>query len=177
MAETEKNTAFNTDNNNEDVDINKRNVVLGALFFLFGLNRRSSGQNNTTPVPKKASTVKEQKTSPVSPRGSASISNFTANCTACSLCISVCPNNVLVPSFTEYGIVSLMQPRIDYHKGFCACECIRCLEICPTGALLPLAIDAKKLTQIGKAVFIKDNCIVNTEKTACGDCAESCQKT
>lgn len=63
---------------------------------------------------------------------------------------------------------------MDYHKGFCAYECVRCIEVCPTGAMMPLLIDAKKLTQIGKAVFIKDNCIVKTEKTACGACAESC---
>jgi NAD-dependent dihydropyrimidine dehydrogenase PreA subunit len=34
--------------------------------------------------------------------------------------------------------------------------------------------EAKKLTQIGKVVFIKDNCIVKTEKTACGACSEAC---
>jgi ferredoxin len=67
-----------------------------------------------------------------------------------------------------------MQPRLDYHKSFCTYECIKCLDICPTGALLPLALEAKKLTQLGKAVFIKDNCIVKTEKTACGACSESC---
>ena len=39
---------------------------------------------------------------------------------------------------------------------------------------MPLTIDSKKLTQIGKAIFIKENCIVNTEKTACGACAEAC---
>lgn len=155
-------------------DESKRNAVLGAILLLFGISLESEGQNKTAPVPKKASTVRENKTSHVCPPGSASISNFTSSCTACSLCISVCPNNVLLPSFMEFGLSSIMQPHLDYHKGFCAYECIKCLQICPTGALLPLSIDAKKLTQIGKAVFIKDNCIVNTEKTACGACAESC---
>ena len=81
---------------------------------------------------------------------------------------------MLVPSYREFGLASVMQPYMNYHKGFCAYECIRCLEVCPTGALMPLTLEAKKLTQIGKAVFIKDNCIVNTEKTACGACAEAC---
>ena len=39
---------------------------------------------------------------------------------------------------------------------------------------MPLMVDAKKLTQLGRAVFVKDNCIVKTEKTACGACSESC---
>jgi ferredoxin-type protein NapF len=157
------------------IDNGRRNAIAGSLLILLGLRSTvSSSQNKTAPVPKKASTVKEKKTSPVSPPGSTSISNFTAKCTACSLCISVCPNSVLVPSVKEYGIASMMQPHMNYHKGFCAYECVRCIEVCPTGAMLPLMKDAKKLTQIGKAIFIKENCIVNTEKTACGACTESC---
>lgn len=158
----------------QETDENRRKVILGSLLLLFGLSRRSDGQNKIAPVPKKASTVKENKTFTVCPPGSASISNFTSNCTACSLCITVCPNNVLQPSFKEYGITGIMQPYMDYHKSFCTYECVKCLEICPTGALLPLVLEAKKLTQIGKAIFIKDNCIVKTEKTACGACSESC---
>jgi ferredoxin-type protein NapF len=158
----------------EPTDENKRKVIIGSALFLLGLSQRSAGQNKTAPVPKKASTVKENRTSAVCPPGSASISNFTGKCTACSLCIGVCPNNVLQPSFREYGYAGMMQPRMDYHMSFCTYECIKCLEICPTGALLPLSLDAKKLTQLGKAVFIKDNCIVKTEKTACGACSEAC---
>ena len=157
-----------------ETDESKRKVIIGSVLLLLGLSQKIAGQNKTVPVPKKASTVKEKRTSPVCPPGSASIKNFTGNCTACSLCIDVCPNNVLQPSVREYGITGIMQPRMDYHKSFCTYECVKCLEICPTGALLPLALDAKKLTQIGKAIFIKDNCIVNTEKTACGACSESC---
>jgi ferredoxin len=164
----------NTLSDEPETDEGKRKVISGALLLFFGFSMRSAGQNKITPVPKKASTVKEKKTSNICPPGSASISNFTSNCTACSLCINICPNNVLLPSYREFGLMNIMQPHMDYHKGFCAYECVKCLEICPTGALLPLSIDAKKLTQIGKAIFVKDNCIVNTEKTSCGACAESC---
>jgi len=63
---------------------------------------------------------------------------------------------------------------MDYHKSFCTFNCTKCTEICPTNALHPLLLDAKKLTQLGKANFIEDNCIVKTENTACGACSESC---
>lgn len=63
---------------------------------------------------------------------------------------------------------------MDYHKSFCTYNCVICTEVCPTNALHPLALEAKKLTQLGIAVFIKENCVVNTEKTACGACSESC---
>jgi len=157
-----------------ELDNDRRKVIVGSALLLFGISGSSSGQKSAAPKPTKASTVKENRNLPVCPPGSAGIENFTGKCTACSLCISVCPNNVLIPAFREYGLIGIMQPRMDYHKSFCTYECVRCLEICPTGALLPLAIEAKKLTQLGKAVFIKDNCIVKTEKTACGACSESC---
>jgi ferredoxin len=68
----------------------------------------------------------------------------------------------------------MMQPVMDYHKGFCAYNCTKCTDICPTSALQPLVLEAKKLTQLGKVNFIKDNCVVKTEKTACGACSEAC---
>ena len=37
-----------------------------------------------------------------------------------------------------------------------------------------MTLEAKKLTQIGKVTFIKENCIVETEKTDCGACSEHC---
>ena len=158
----------------QNTDIERRRIIAGSVLLLLGLSDSSSGQNVNAPKPTKASTVRENRKFPVCPPGSVGIENFTKKCTACSLCISVCPNNVLIPSFKEYGIIGIMQPRLDYHKSFCTYECIKCLEICPTGALMPLVLEAKKLTQLGKAVFIKDNCIVKTEKTACGACSESC---
>jgi ferredoxin-type protein NapF len=157
-----------------EIDIERRKVIAGSVLLLLGLSRSSSAQTVTVPKPTKASTVREDKKYPVCPPGATGIENFTKKCTACSLCISACPNNVLIPSVKEYGWSGIMQPRLDFHKGFCTYECVKCLEICPTGALMPLVTEAKKLTQIGKAVFIKDNCIVKTEKTACGACSESC---
>lgn len=157
-----------------ETDENKRKMVLGSLLLLFGMTRVANGQLKTAPRPKKDSTVKETRTLPVCPPGGTTIADFNKYCTACSLCINACPNGVLQPAFRQYGIAGMMQPVMDYHKSFCTYNCTVCTEICPTSALRPLVLDAKKLTQIGKAKFIKDNCIVKTEKTACGACSESC---
>ena len=155
-------------------DESKRKFIAGSLLFLFGLSGVSKGQEKSVPIPKKASTVKENKTSPVCPPGAVTIEDFNKHCTACSLCITACPNKVLQPSIKQYGITGLMQPVMDYHKSFCTYNCTVCTDVCPTNALKPLVLEAKKLTQIGKAIFIKDNCIVKTEKTACGACSEAC---
>jgi NAD-dependent dihydropyrimidine dehydrogenase PreA subunit len=156
-------------------DESKRRFVAGSILMLFGISQFVKGQEKkSVPVPKKESTVKEARTSPVCPPGAGSMVDFTKHCTACSLCITACPNNVLKPSVKQYGIAGLMQPVMDYHKSFCTYNCTICTEICPTNALKPLLLEAKKLTQIGKVNFIKDNCIVKTEKTACGACSEAC---
>lgn len=157
----------------EDNGSSRRNFITGSLLLLTGTSQMIRSQD-PAPVPEKESTVREDRLYPVSPPGSVGIESFISRCTACSLCISTCPTSVLQPSVSEYGFASIMQPRMDFHSGFCNYDCNRCTEVCPTGAIMPLMIEAKKLTQIGKAVFITDNCIVHTEKTACGACSEHC---
>jgi ferredoxin len=155
-------------------DESRRKVIAGSALFLLGISHQVSGQEKPVPKPTKDSTVKENRTFHVCPPGGLGIKEFNETCTACSLCISACPNGVLQPAITQYGLSGFMQPVMDYHKSFCTYNCTVCTEICPTNALQPLVLEAKKLTQIGKVVFIKDNCIVKTEKTACGACSESC---
>ena len=151
----------------------KKRIFLKSLFLYFaGLTGLSLGQIKI--IPKKESTVPVYKKFPVSPPGSKSIDHFTSFCTACNLCISACPTQVLQPSFLEYGFLGMMQPRMDYLTSFCNYDCIICSEVCPTGAIQNILAESKKLSQLGKAVFIKDNCIVYTEETACGACSEHC---
>ena len=111
---------------------------------------------------------------PITPPGSFSIAHFTQACTACHLCVSVCPTNVITPSFLEYGITGLMQPLMNYQKSSCDYECNVCGKVCPTGAILPLPLEEKKLTQIGEVKLIKEKCIVYVNKRNCGACGEVC---
>ncbi|MDE5796741.1 MAG: 4Fe-4S binding protein, partial [Muribaculaceae bacterium] len=105
------------------------------------------------------------------PPGAKSIKNLTSHCTACQLCVSVCPNGVLRPS-TELD--SLMQPESSYERGYCRPECTKCSEVCPAGAIQPITVADKSSVQIGHAVWIKDNCIPLTDGVACGNCARHC---
>jgi formate hydrogenlyase subunit 6/NADH:ubiquinone oxidoreductase subunit I len=125
-------------------------------------------------IQSKPTKIPEQVTCPVSPPGSGSIAHFTATCTACHLCVSACPSRVLVPSFLEFGLAGVMQPRMNFHTGHCNYDCTICLDVCPTGAILPLKVEEKKLKQLGVAKFIKENCVVFTDNTACGACSEHC---
>jgi ferredoxin len=156
----------------ESVDTGKRNFILNSLILSAAFTGIANGQD--APVPTKASTVRENREYPVCPPGGIGQEHFNDYCTACSLCVSACPTSVLRPSFRSYGLAGIMQPVMDYHKGFCNFECTVCIDVCPTGALMPLMLEAKKLTQIGKVRFIKENCIVETERTDCGACSEHC---
>ncbi len=111
---------------------------------------------------------------PITPPGSLSVSRFTNTCSACHLCVSICPTKVITPAFAAYGISGFMQPKMDYEKGFCDYECNVCGKVCPTGAIMPIALAEKKLTQLGLADLQKDKCIVYTKNENCGACLEVC---
>jgi polyferredoxin len=159
--------------NHEITSDDRRRVFIKSLLIYFtSLSGLSLAQIKI--IPKKESTVPVYKKFPVSPPASKSIAHFTSSCIACHLCVSACPTQVLQPSFLEYGFLGIMQPRMDYHTNFCNYNCVICTEVCPTGAISKILPETKKLSQMGKAVFIKDNCIVYTEETACGACSEHC---
>lgn len=111
---------------------------------------------------------------PVTPPGSSDRAHFTRACTACSLCVSVCPTQVLTPAFMDFGVSGLMQPKMNYEKSFCDYECSLCSQVCPTGALAPLSLEEKKLTQIGEAELLEDICVVFVDHHNCGACGEVC---
>ncbi len=154
----------------------KREFLTKTLFYgigLIGLSKVVKAQHK--PVgDSELKLLPINKKYPVSPPGSISIEHFKDKCTACHLCVSACPTQVLQPSFLEYGFTGMMQPRMDFHVDYCNYECTICSQVCPTGAILPLTKEAKKLTQIGKVHFIKHNCVVYTDNTACGSCSEHC---
>lgn len=110
----------------------------------------------------------------ISPPGAVSVDHLSKHCTSCHLCVSKCPSNVIKPAFLEYGIGGMMQPVMFYEKGFCNYNCTVCGDVCPNGALIRLSPEEKRLTQIGKVVFNEDICVVHTDGTNCGACAEHC---
>lgn len=110
----------------------------------------------------------------VAPPGALNVDRFKDKCVACHLCVSSCPTKVLQPSFLQYGFSGMLQPHMEYTTNFCNYECTHCGDVCPTGAILPLDVEEKKLTKVGEAKFIRRLCIVKSEGTDCGACSEHC---
>ncbi len=153
-------------------DADKRKFLTRLFFGVIGLSAFLRAQVKV--IPKKDSTIPVIKNVYPSPPGSVNVEHFYTSCTACHLCVTACPTHVLQPSFLEHGVFNILQPYLDNSAAYCTFECIRCTEVCPTGAILPLTVDKKKILQIGKTNFVKENCVVETEGTACGACSEHC---
>lgn len=107
----------------------------------------------------------------LTPPGSFSARHFAQHCTACQLCVSVCPNGVLRPSA---DLTRLMQPEMSYERGYCRPECTKCSDVCPSGAIRPISREDKSSTQVGHAVWVRDNCVPLTDGVECGNCARHC---
>jgi ferredoxin len=129
---------------------------------------------DTTRTAVAVATGKTRASVPATPPGSQGIAHFTSACTACHLCVGVCPTQVLSPSFMEYGLGGIFQPHMDYSLGPCNYDCTLCGQICPNGAILPLTVEQKHVVQMGRAKFVRDDCIVTVKKTDCGACSEHC---
>jgi len=156
----------------ENIDRVRRSLLL-ATPFAFAMQTIA---HDTSKVikPKRESTIPERKLHPVTPPGSLSIDHFSRTCTACHVCISSCPSQVLQPSFLQYGLAGVLQPTMDFNAAYCNFECTICTEVCPSGALRRMTPAEKELSQAGTVVFIKENCVVFTENTDCGACTEHC---
>lgn len=166
----------------------RRNFLVRALLTVGGLAGWPDGSaqaqdpppaagsvSTKKPVPaSRPTTIVETRTCPVSPPGSVGVERFSSICTGCHLCVSACPSQVLSPAVLEYGSDGLLQPRLNFHAGYCNYDCTACSQVCPTGAILPIALPDKKLTQLGRAVFVRENCVVVTDETNCGACSEHC---
>ncbi|MCE1189094.1 MAG: 4Fe-4S dicluster domain-containing protein, partial [Ignavibacteria bacterium] len=143
-------------------------LMLGSSWLFTGFIQKA--------IPKitRTTTIPEARKNFSMPPGASDAAHFHELCTACHLCIGQCPSQVLQPAGIEYGIMHIMQPVMNYRFGYCTFECKQCTDICPTGALHPLAIDIKKLTRIGTVKFIQKNCVVELQGTDCGACSEHC---
>ena len=105
------------------------------------------------------------------PPGAYTVERFYDKCTACQLCVSNCPNNVLRPST---DLDNFLQPMMGFENGYCRPECTTCGDICPAGAIRPIEKEEKLNIKIGTAKVNMDLCFAAKGEARCGNCATHC---
>ena len=163
--------ANKTSTTSEPNDASRRAFLLSSALLASAAMAQQKDKMMDGGLAEIADKVAPERQTPLTPPGSLSAKNMAQHCTGCQLCISECPNQVLRPSDDLWH---LMQPVMSYERGYCRPECNRCSQVCPAGAIKPIAHEVKASTQIGHAVWIKKNCIPLTDGVSCGNCARHC---
>ena len=158
-------------NKKDNVDKGRRAFIVSSALVGTAATMKAQEMKVDGGLAAIARAEKPERQTPLVPAGALSLKNFSDHCTACQLCVSVCPNQVLRPSTS---LMTLMQPEMSYERGYCRPECTKCSDICPAGAIRPVTREEKSSIQIGHAVVNLANCVVNTDEVKCGNCARHC---
>ena len=112
------------------------------------------------------------------PPGAADEKAFLDLCIRCGECMKVCLTNVLQPTGLQAGVEGMFSPRMDMRfiseQSYCQYDCTLCGQVCPTGAIPRLTVDAKHEHPTGKAYFDHSRCLPWAEGTPCICCEEMC---
>jgi ferredoxin len=108
------------------------------------------------------------------PPGSVNERRFLQLCVRCGECMKACPGPVLHPAGLEAGINALWTPVAVPTWAGCHQECNFCGQVCPTGAIRPLDIAAKKRTSMGVAVIDTATCRPHAGEEDCTLCCDEC---
>ncbi len=155
--------------NDGKADAGRRAFIATTAFVGTALAAKAQhGQGGLAEVVPKQAPVRGTR---LVPPGAGSVKSFYDHCTACQLCVSACPNQVLRPS-TDFS--HFLQPEMGYENGYCRPECHACSDVCPAGAIRPLQPGQKQTIQIGLAHVNLELCIAAAGKDRCGNCSYHC---
>ncbi|MGA2034188.1 MAG: 4Fe-4S dicluster domain-containing protein [Thermoguttaceae bacterium] len=110
----------------------------------------------------------------IRPPGSLAEREFMRRCTACGMCMKICPTGCLQPSLVEAGLEGIWTPKVEPRIGRCEYDCTLCGQVCPTGAIALLTVEQKHQVKIGIAVLDHSRCIPFAYGRDCGTCVEAC---
>lgn len=112
----------------------------------------------------------------IRPPGSLPENEFLEKCIRCMQCVRICQSNgrCLQPDRIHDDVLQLWAPVAIMREGYCEYNCNLCGKVCPTEAILPLALERKQHTPMGLAYFDKNLCIPFALNKDCIVCEEHC---
>ena len=109
------------------------------------------------------------------PPGALEEEQFLDQCIGCFKCATACPNSCIEMAGFEHGFTAVHTPVISPRKRGCTL-CMRCTEVCPTGALQLISRDKEVVSEkvkMGVAVVEEGLCFSYYGRT-CGVCYRAC---
>lgn len=109
------------------------------------------------------------------PTASANDAEFRQACVRCGLCGTVCENGCIRffgGDELEHGAFT---PHLDLRRRSCTL-CMRCTQICPSGALHAVSDDLEEIVEhvkIGRAIVDPEHCLSYLGRL-CGYCHDAC---
>jgi polyferredoxin len=110
----------------------------------------------------------------IRPPGAQQNEKFLSMCIRCSECLKVCPTSGLQPALPETRPDGLWTPTLVPRLGYCDYACHSCGQVCPTGAIPNLTLEAKRAVKIGTAEVNQELCLPWSQNTPCIVCEEMC---
>jgi len=156
------------------LDLQRRHVVTagvlglgGGLLFHAAPSARADAADTN---------VRESAPNPelIRPPGSLAEDEFLAKCIRCGECMKACPTNVIQPAMLEGGLQGMWSPVVNTRVGYCDYKCSLCGQVCPTGAIKKLTLEAKRNIRIGLASVDKNRCLPYAYSRPCFVCQEQC---
>lgn len=138
-------------------------LLAGGLLLARRLVRASTGLPTANRLPLRP------------PSAAANDAQFRASCIRCGLCGTVCENGCIRFFGLDEGKWGALTPYIDARQRSCTL-CMNCTQICPSGALSPLARDLQTVAasvHMGTAGVDPDRCLSYLGRL-CGYCHDAC---
>lgn len=98
---------------------------------------------------------------------------FNGVCLRCGNCLRACPSGVIHNAGAAAGWLGLFTPTLSFKSDYCREDCVRCGEVCPSGALRRVPIREKEQVQIGLPTIEWELCLL-AEERECSHCRSWC---
>jgi polyferredoxin len=147
------------------VDFTRRQLIRTTAWSAVALGMISVGMKN-----------RDAKNKQIRPPGALPEDQFTEKCIRCQECVRICSSNggCLQPDSIQTTALDLWLPVAVMRQGYCEYNCNLCGQVCPTDAIVPMALEEKQHTPIGLAHFDKNHCIPYAQNSDCIVCEEHC---